>query len=118
MEVTVHQMAAALDSIAEHLMTKDPTAKYLFEDSEDETLPADGDTCDSDAKMTVKEVSGAKRLHGTNRSPTQNGRQIVYANVLHESSSPQQSPPPKRERMDDSKPPAKPDGTARAREET
>jgi hypothetical protein len=117
-EVTVHQMAAALDSIAEHLMTKDPTAKYLFEDdnSEDATLLADCETFDNDTKMTVKDVSGAKRLHGTNLSPTRNGRQVVQASIIQDSSSPQRSPPPKRERIDDSKPPANPDGTARERE--
>jgi hypothetical protein len=117
-EITVHQMAAALDSIAEHLMKKDPTAKYLFEDenSKDETLLADCETFDSDTKMTVKDVSGAKRLHGTDRSPTRNGREVVQASILHDSSSPQRSPPPKRERMEDRKPPAKPDGSARERE--
>jgi hypothetical protein len=117
-EITVHQMAAALDSIAEHLMNKDPTAKYLFEDdnSEEATLLADCDTFDSDIKMTVKDVSGAKRLHGTDRSPTRNGRQVELVNLTDESRSPQRSPPPKRERMDNRKPPANPDGSARERE--
>jgi hypothetical protein len=111
-------MAAALDSIAEHLMNKDPTAKYLFKDdnSKEATLLADCDTFDSDIKMTVKDVSGAKRLHGTDRSPTRNGRQVELVNLTDESRSPQRSPPPKRERMDNRKPPANPDGSARERE--
>jgi hypothetical protein len=45
-EVTVQQMATALDNIAEHLM-RDPSAKYLFEDAtiiiDDENQKIDSD---------------------------------------------------------------------------
>jgi hypothetical protein len=78
-EVTVQQMASALDTILEHIQ-KDPTAKYLFDDDSSETptiiktpLPITQknqaicidtpNTPDNDVQMTVKEQSGTKRQH-------------------------------------------------------
>jgi hypothetical protein len=75
-EVTVQQMANALDSILEH-MQKDPTAKYLFHDEDSETStiienpPPNPQTVqvdnaetvqilDEDVQMSTKEFSGNK----------------------------------------------------------
>jgi hypothetical protein len=117
-EVTVNQMSIVLDTIAAHLQ-QDPAAKHLFkDDSEDSTILENSDNdennTDNDITMMLREHSGAKRLHGTDRSPTRNFRQTTIVNLENE--SPQRSPPPKRERSDHFKPPAKPDGTARERE--
>jgi hypothetical protein len=118
-EVTVQQMATALDNIAEHLM-QDPSAKYLFEDnkSEDATIIIDVENqkIDSDVKMNMyHDISGVKRLHGTASPPAKQGN---HAPTTAVTTSPQRSPPPKREQTEDKKPPANPDGIAREREAT
>jgi hypothetical protein len=60
----------------------------------------------------IREYGGIKRLHGTARSPARIG-----ASDPDNPESPQQTPPPKRERSD-KKPSANPDGLARERGET
>jgi hypothetical protein len=117
-EVTVNQMSIVLDTIAAHLQ-RDPAAKHLFQDdSEDLTIiensENDDNNTENDVTMMLREHSGAKRLHGSARSPTRNLRQSNIVN--HENESPQRSPPSKRERPENRKPPAKPEGTARERE--
>jgi hypothetical protein len=126
-EITLQQMSTALDAILSH-MQKDPTAQYLFKDEDDEsetvtiletdpvqTRTASGEVqqfIDNDVPMTtIKEYSGTKRLHSTDRSPTKHR----YEPDPEAQSSPQRTPPPKREKPEQTKPPAKPDGIARER---
>jgi hypothetical protein len=126
-EVTVQHMATVLDTIAEHLQ-KDPAARHLFLDDDeksetptiietrtkqttDANIETEQDSYDTDAPMQMfREVGGIKRLHGTDRSPSRNQR-INDTN----DSSPQTTPPPKRERATNNEPPAKPDGQTRER---
>jgi hypothetical protein len=103
-EVTVQQMATALENIAEHLM-RDPSAKHLFEDdkSEEATIIFENENqiIDSDVKMNMQnDISGAKRLHGTVSSPSKQGN---HTPMTVATTSPQRSPPPKRERTEDKK---------------
>jgi hypothetical protein len=120
-EVTVQQMANALDTILKHIQ-KDPMAKHLFKDSESETstiienqerehpntvAPSKSNIniTDSDAHMTQRDFSGSKRQL-THDSPEKNkfGREPITI------SSPQRSPPPKKERSSESmNPSANPD---------
>jgi hypothetical protein len=126
-EVTVQHMANVLDTIAEHLQ-QDPSSRHLFLDDdeksetpkiiEDRTLQINAnteqeDTYDHDVPMHMREVGGVKRLHGTARSPSRDQRSDAPKN-----SSPQATPPPKRERATNCKPSANPDGKARERGET
>jgi hypothetical protein len=107
-EVTVQQMANALDSILDHLQ-KDPTAKYLFQDDDLETSTViennnqarfdndenddSIDNSDNDVKMQAREYSGSKRQLSTD-SP----QNIKHGPDPNKQSSPQRSPPPKKER--------------------
>jgi hypothetical protein len=107
-EVTVQQMASALDSILEHIQ-KDPTAKYLFHDDDSETSTViennnqaqfdndenddSKDNSDNDVKMQAREYSGSKRQLSTDSS-----QKIKHGPDPNKQSSPQQSPPPKKER--------------------
>jgi hypothetical protein len=118
-EVTVQQMASALDSILEHIQ-KDPSAKYLFEDSESETSTiidnqtqhhteensaVDGShNSNSDVKMVPKDISGSKRQLAFD-SPAKNRH---GPDPKTQSSTPQNSPPPKRPSKN-SKPSANPE---------
>jgi hypothetical protein len=115
-EVTVQHMAAVLDTIAEHLQQQQ-AARYLFHDDDGSETPTilelgqsetnrdieneEKQHTDQDVPMTMlREYGGIKRLHGTAKSPSRNnGSQEV------DPSSPQQTPPPKRERSDKNPPP-------------
>jgi hypothetical protein len=113
-EVTVQQMANALDTIAEHLIQKDPSAaKQLFvtdSDSETETNKESEEQIEFTSKeeenkylmhyyendvpmKMVREFSGTKRMLG--RHP---GVQESVDAVNQNTSSPQRTPPPKREK--------------------
>jgi hypothetical protein len=123
-EVTVQQMANALDMIAEHLIQKDPSAKKLFitdDESETSTLiesPLPNTQAehakntktiiviDNDTQMTMKEQSGTKRMHSTD-SPIKHGQ-----GPDPETQSPNRSPPPKK-RREINQPSASPDDNDR-----
>jgi hypothetical protein len=129
-EVTVQHMVSVLDTIADHLQ-KDPSARHLFLDDDEksetptiiENQPTQANIRevattqehhDKDVAMQmIQEYGGVKRLHGTHRSPSRN-KNITDSN----SSSPQITPPPKRERATNSAPSAYPDDKARERGET
>jgi hypothetical protein len=131
-EVTVQHMANVLDSIADHLQ-KDPTARYLFNDNEDQSETAtiieyqqmqttrteqDDDSIEPDndeSMQMIKDSSGVKRLHGTAHSLLSRTSHIRNSN---NESSPQTTPPAKRERTIISATSANPDGKARERGET
>jgi hypothetical protein len=99
-------MANALDSILEHIQ-KDPTVKYLFEDSKLETstiienqiqhhtnenaIANDNLNPNSDVQMAPKDISGSKRQPAYN-SPAKNRHGLDPKTQ----SPPQSSPPPKR----------------------
>jgi hypothetical protein len=126
-EVTVQHMATVLDTIAEHLQ-EDPAARHLFLDDDDKsetpTIIETGtkqttetnvkvaqESDDTDVPMQmIREFGGTKRLHGTDRSPSRN----QHVNNTN-NSSPQITPPPKRERATNREPSAKPDGQTRER---
>jgi hypothetical protein len=119
-EVTVQQMASALDTILEHIQ-KDPTAKYLFADDDSETstiienppsitqtvqekVTDTPSTPDNDTKMTAKELSGIKRQHAI--EPPVNNNLEPDPN---RQSSPNRSPPPKKRPEINHQPSANPD---------
>jgi hypothetical protein len=125
-EVTVQQMAAALDTILEHIQ-KDPTAKYLFDEDSSETptiietpLPITQqnqaisvdtpNTPDNDVQMTAKEQSGTKRQHAA-ESPPRN----CHGPDPNIQSSPNRSPPPKKRTETNQPPSANPDDADRER---
>jgi hypothetical protein len=128
-EVTVQHMASVLDSIADHL-EKDPSARHLlYNDDESETPTTiitspnnqsetnnnnNGNSTAEDAEMTNRDYGGVKRLHGTARSPHRHQQ----SNEPDNPTSPQRTPPPKRERHENKKPSAQPDGNARERGDT
>jgi hypothetical protein len=80
-EVTMMQMASALDTIIEHIQEKDPTAKNLFHDEDSETstiienpppnmqsaqiinVDSDEKSESNDVPMEMKEHSGTKRQY-------------------------------------------------------
>jgi hypothetical protein len=111
-------MASALDSILEHIQ-KDPTAKYLFEDSESETSTIidkqtqhhtkensavdDSPNPNSDVKMVPKDISGSKQQLAFD-SPAKNR----HGPDPKTQSTPQNSPTPKRP-YENSKPSANPE---------
>jgi uncharacterized protein YeeX (DUF496 family) len=115
-EVTVQQMSNALDAILEH-MQKDPTAKYLFQDDDSETStviannsPQNQNTNsvnsneeNEDVQMQVREYSGSKR-HLSENSPLK----ARHGPDPSTQSSPQRSPPPKKERSQPIQPSADP----------
>jgi hypothetical protein len=136
-EITVMRMVSILDTIADHLQM-DPTARHLFEEDDDDEIKTKAATEDrvnnnnmagqtkeeylnyyieNDVPMTMlkENCAGIKRRFQ---------RQKTYLHSHHDikdsesdnPSSPQQTPPSKRERSD-SKPSAKPNGKARARGE-
>jgi hypothetical protein len=122
-EVTVQQMATALDTILDHLQ-KDPTAQLLFQDESNsktstviETVnltqlnkdQTDKDTTE-DVQMSNREHSGAKRSLSDN-SPAK----IRHGPDPTSISTPQRSPPTKHERSDSKQTPAEPDCSARER---
>jgi hypothetical protein len=112
-EVTVQQMANALDTIADHLIQKDPSAKRLFitdndsENASNQDSEEQIDFCtreqedkylmhhyNNDVPMQmVREFSGTKRMLG--RHP---GVKEAPSSSAH---SPQRSPPSKREKPSD-----------------
>jgi hypothetical protein len=115
-------MATILESM---LGQQDLTARLLFAADEEESEMEPEHMEDSNMaaeiqyytdgnipKLILRE-SGSKRLHKSSRTKG-------LPNENHDPDnppSPHQTPPPKRERSD-SKPSAKPDGTARARRES
>jgi hypothetical protein len=131
-EITVQHMVSVLDSIAEHLQ-KDPAARHLFQDEEDDksetsTIIAnqqmhtarmeqedDQTSIDNDVPMQmIKDYGGIKQLNGSARSPSRTPNNIAK----NSESSPQTTPPPKRERKIINETSANPDGKARERGET
>jgi hypothetical protein len=124
-EVTVQQMASALDTILDHIQ-KDPTAKHLFhnDDSETSTIIKNPPTMrhsnqvdntdkvtttDNDVQMTTKEHSGTKRQHSTGSlQKNQHGPDPIT------NSSPNKSPPSKK-RPESYQPSANPDDDIRER---
>jgi hypothetical protein len=116
-EVTVQQMANALDTIADHLIQKDPTAKHLFQDDdsevatiiENETQPTSNfidlanDSTHEDSHMVIREYSGSKRQLSSSTSPQKS--HIKDTNQT----SPRRSPPSKKERSNLNESPADPD---------
>jgi hypothetical protein len=110
-EVTVQHMAAVLDTIADHLQL-DPMARHFFRDDSDEKsetstiienrslantnagqTEAQDNTFDNDVPMQmIRDFGGVQRLHGTDRSPS---RERNHDTNIE--SSPQATPPPKRE---------------------
>lgn len=130
-EITIHQMADVLDTIAEHLVEKDPSARKLFnmDDDESETsekiarqLEAEAEKkadpmyfAENDVPMAmIREFSGTKRRFGK-QNP---GLDTNMASVHNNSASPQKSPPPKRERPSKQETSANSDETVRERGET
>jgi hypothetical protein len=120
-EVTIVQMSNALDSILEHLQ-KDPTAKYLFEDSESETSTiienqiqlhtkenseTDDNLNNSDVQMVPKDISGSKRQL-TYDSPAKNRH-----GPDPKTKSPPQNSPPLKHPSKNSKPSANPEDRER-----
>jgi hypothetical protein len=117
-EITVQHMANVLDTIVEHF-SKDPSARYLFNDdhsddnSETATIIADQNKddysiTDNDVQMKLtRELSGMKRLHDESGSPART-KNPSDENELS-NSSPQKSPPSKREKAVQRTPSAKPD---------
>jgi hypothetical protein len=123
-EVTVQQMANALDAILEHIQ-KDPTAKHLFQDDESETSTIienpppnfqsedqandnkSSQRPDQDVPMTIKEQSGTKRQHSA-ESP------LKYRHGPDPTTqpSPNRSPPTKKR---PEQPSANPDDSDRER---
>jgi hypothetical protein len=111
-EITMQHMAAVLDTLVDHL-EKDPSARHLFHDedekSETPTIIVDQQSDEintEDVTMQPRELGGVKRLYSHNRSPHRD-RQLVSEDTS-DNSTPQKSPPPKRERATDG-PSAKPD---------
>jgi hypothetical protein len=117
-EVTIQQMSTALDAILSH-MQKDPTAKYLFREDDDSDTPTISanqvktqqsspenniDQQSLDVQMPMRDFSGSKRQLSEN-SPSKNR----HGPDPKPSSSPQRSPPPKKERSYITQPPADPD---------
>jgi hypothetical protein len=112
-EVTVQQMANALDTIAAHLIQKDPSAKKLFI-TDDDSASDSNQTLEEEINFTskeqeekylmhyhdndvpmkmVKEFSGTKRMLG--RHP---GVPELTDAADRNPTSPQRTPPPKREK--------------------
>jgi hypothetical protein len=119
-EVALQPMSTALDAILLHLQ-KDPTAKYLFkgdDNSETSTIienqhRAANNTTNqhsNDIEMPLRDFSGAKRQLSEN-SPTKNR----HDPKINQHTSPQCSPPLKKERSDISQPSAEPDNRDRER---
>jgi hypothetical protein len=123
-EVTVQQMASALDAILDH-MQKDSMAQHLFQDDSDSETPTiiehydpsqragrnkENQQTPNDVQMPMREYSGSKRLLPEN-SPLKNrhGPDPVVA------STPQRSPPSKKERSETRQPSAKPECETRER---
>jgi hypothetical protein len=124
-------MASVLDTIADHLQ-KDPSSRHLFFDDDEKsetptiienrtmtTMDTNTDDVQNPHEdnnivpmQIIRDSGGIKRLHGTDRSPSRSQR-ISKPNT----SSPQITPPPKRERATNSAPSAHPDGAARERGE-
>jgi predicted DNA binding protein len=103
-EATMLHMADVLDTIVEHIQ-KDPSARHLFQDEDEKSeTPTiiidqqkdDQTSTDEDVTMRQRDSSGVKRLHSDNKSP-QRSRQITSDETEFQS-TPQKSPPPKRER--------------------
>lgn len=118
LEVTVQHMTQVLDSIAEHFQ-KDPNTRYLLEDddSEDTTIIENTrDDSEDDVDMRMREFSGSKRSHDLDRSP--NRKNVPVVSTKSHAQSPTRSPPPKRERANDRKPPANPASTTGSGGET
>jgi hypothetical protein len=122
-EVTMMQMASALDTIIEHIQEKDPTAKNLFNDEDSETstiienpppnmqsaqiinVDSDEKSDSNDVQMEMKEHSGTKRQYSAD-SPLKHR----HGPDPTTQASPYRSPPPKK-RTD--QPSANPDNTDR-----
>jgi hypothetical protein len=117
-EVTVQQMASALDTILDHIQ-KDPMAKHLFHDDEDsetatiiknETQPLlnfvdlVNNPTQEDSQMSIQEYSGSKRQLSSGVSP-----QKSHINVKNNQPSPMQSPPSKKEQSEINKTSTNPD---------
>jgi hypothetical protein len=137
-EITVMRMVSILDTIADHLQM-DPIARHLFEEDDEDEIKAQaanedrantnnlaGQTeeeylnyyIDNDVPMTMLKENSAGIKRGLQRQKTSShSHHDIKILELDTPSSPQQTPPSKRERSD-SKPSAKPDGKARARGET
>jgi hypothetical protein len=121
-EITVQHMAAVLDTIAEHLQ-KDPTARHLFDDDDDDgsetpmvIIDQQRDkNSDNDVTMqTTRELSGIKRLHESGNSQIR--PKTLPSDETSNNSSPQKSPPSKREKATISPTSTKPEeASARAR---
>jgi hypothetical protein len=112
-EVTVQQMANALDTIADHLIQKDPSAKKLFitdDDSENSNQESEETTPEFETKeqeeaylmhhynndvpmKMVREYSGTKRMLGRHSGVRENPAETATV-----ANSPQRSPPSKREK--------------------
>jgi ClpP class serine protease len=122
-EVTLQQMSTALDAILSH-MQKDPTAQYLFKDDDESETPTiienqhrisinKTDQYSTDVSMPMRDFSGAKRqLSGKPPTTDRHGPDP------DPHSSPQRSPPPKKERSDTKQPSAEPDNNDRERGRT
>jgi hypothetical protein len=118
-EVTLQQMLTALDAILLHLQ-KDPTAKYLFKGDDDsetssiiENQHRSNNTTNQHAnniQMPLRDFSGAKRQLSEN-SPTK----YRYDPKSNQHTTPQRSPPLKKERSNISQPSANPDDRDRER---
>jgi hypothetical protein len=103
-EITMQHMADVLDTIVEHIQC-DPSARHLFHDddekSETPTIIVDQQkdeqtSSDDDVTMHQRDSSGVKRLYSDNKSPNRS-RQII-SDEADNHSTPNKSPPSKRER--------------------
>jgi hypothetical protein len=122
-EVTIQQMASVLDTLADHMMQKDSSVKKLFVTEDDSDEDSDGlppaenleyaskeddeylnKFIDNDVPMKmIREISGQKRSLNQ-----QTGAEVQNQIRSETTSSPQRSPPTKREKPF-SKPSANPD---------
>jgi hypothetical protein len=123
--MTIHQMADVLDTIADHLVEKDPAAKKLFHMESDEASETSMVMAPIDESKVItinvpmnynRDYSSTKRLHGNVHSTTLNQMQVNHD--PDNPTTPNKSPPAKRKKSSSSKTLANPEGIARARGET